>query len=155
MASDKIFDPIRKQWLDSQPEETVRQKLLLFLLKYKAFPSNLISLELALSSIPGIQTDPSLPKRRLDVVVFMKDPKHEGTLLPLLVIECKDKAFNQKALEQVLGYNHYVKAPYVAVVSQDKICCVFCDSKDKQVILDFIPSYPDLIAAFSNKQKDL
>jgi Type I restriction enzyme R protein N terminus (HSDR_N) len=96
-----------------KPEEVIRQKFKAFL-KQKGFNDSILLQEKALSELPHLKGVPFLPYRRVDILAYACI---EGVLKPLLLVECKDKKITDEALYQVLGYNHYIKAPYVALVA--------------------------------------
>jgi len=97
-----------------KPEEKIRQGFIRFLEENKV-PASLMVIEKTLSELPHLFEEASLPLRRIDLLVYKKQ---EDKLLPLLLVECKAKELSEKALHQVLGYNFYIKAPYIALVSQ-------------------------------------
>lgn len=89
------------------------------------YPSALIAVEKELAQLPHLyQTSvASLPKRRADIIVFAKD------LTPLLMIECKAVALTPKFAEQVIGYNAFVKAPWLALANGKEILTGYFDSE--------------------------
>ena len=103
-----------------KPEEEVRAKLVEHLVKSLGYPRALIAIEKELLSLPHIHEG---PKRRLDLLVYAKN----GT--PLLLVECKAEKIDEKTLEQALGYNYLVKAPFVAIVGKDKALTVKADGE--------------------------
>lgn len=96
-----VFDPVRKKWLIIQPEELVRQALLLYLLQEKALPLARIAVEKAIRLHNQI--------RRFDLVYY---GRHGA---PLLLVECKSPStpLTQQVLEQAVWYNYEIKAPYL------------------------------------------
>lgn len=97
-----------------KPEELIRQQFKAFL-QQKGFHHSILIQEKALSELPHLKGLKQLPYRRVDILAY---GLFEGVLKPLLLVECKDKKVSQQALHQVLGYNHFVKAPYIALVSK-------------------------------------
>lgn len=95
------------------PEELVRQRLLLCLVEEKGFPKEQLVIEKSLSELlPGI----SVPFRRVDLVCFAP-PSSEG-FAPLFAVECKREGCSlEEASEQLIGYNYFLRAPFLAVVS--------------------------------------
>ena len=71
----EIFDTVRKKWLILQPEEWVRQLMVLYLSKVLHFPLNHFSIEKGVSK--------GLKKGRWDIVIF------DYSMKPFLLIECK------------------------------------------------------------------
>lgn len=96
-----VFDPVRKKWLVIQPEELVRQALLLYLLREKELPLARIGVEKAIRLHNQI--------RRFDLVYY---DRHGS---PLLLVECKSPStpLTQQVLEQAVWYNYEIKAPYL------------------------------------------
>ncbi len=139
--SKEVFDEIRGIWVAATPEEIVRQKLLQKMTKELFYPKELLSIEKSLSELCKIEA----PLRRVDITCFAKDL--QGDLYPLLVIECKEhKSYLQPAIEQILGYNHFLKAPFVAVSYPEGEQFGFKTEKGLS-FLPYLPSYPDLVKA--------
>ncbi len=127
----QLFCQIRKEFVKETPEERVRQSTLssLFALGY---PHSLILVEQKIADLPhlAIQTY-KIPNRRVDILCYEGDS-------PYLLVECKAKSFSDKELRQLLGYNFYIGARYIALISQERLE-VF--SSDGGVIGNFLPSY--------------
>lgn len=103
------------------PEERVRARLIDYLINNLGYPQGLIAVEKELGNLPHLKNS-NVQKRRLDVLVFSKN-----LLQPLLLIECKAEKATQAALNQVLGYNEVVKAPFVAIVGKTEALCAKAD----------------------------
>lgn len=101
----EVFDPIRKKWLVLNPEERVRQQLILFLLNIKKIPISHLSVEKAIT-VNGLT-------KRYDLVVFGADMK------PQMVIECKapEVEITQAVVEQAGRYNKTLRAPILGVTN--------------------------------------
>jgi hypothetical protein len=142
---DNLFDPVRKKKLQNFPEEIVRQKLLRTMIYDLKYPKELLSVEQDLAGLTHLKEKKhQLPTRRADIICFAKDLK--GVLYPLLMIECKANALNQKALDQVIGYNHYVKAYFIALANKNEIKTLWYDNNTKKYeSVNFLPSYDQLI----------
>lgn len=84
------------------------------------FPKDSLIIEKSLQALPHVQKE-SVPLRRFDILVFAKEIHPEYALYPLLMVECKRGAIDEKAIEQVIGYNHYVKAYFIALAGQKEI----------------------------------
>lgn len=132
----EVFDPLRNVWVAATPEEVVRQTWIQRMIGELQFPRELMAVEKELRSLPHLL---DVPNRRIDLLAFMKTNE---TLKPLLLIECKEAELTEKALDQVMSYNLYVKAPYVAVVNQRQIR--FRSSVGE---LSRMPSYLELVEA--------
>lgn len=136
----KVFDIIRQVWVAATPEEIVRQTWVQRMIETLKFPKELLAVEKQLKTLPHLAKDPNpLPERRIDLLCFMKCA---DTLKPLLLMECKE-TLTQETLDQALAYNHYVKAPYVAIASASQIrfryalSCHLCE-------IPSLPSFPEL-----------
>jgi len=109
------------------------------------YPSNLISVETALSQMVHLRGQ-DLPYRRIDLVVFGKGihPKH--ALYPLLTIECKAERLTDAAWQQVVGYNHYLGAYFFGIAAADGVEIGAVGSADR---IQGVPTYKDLIDALA------
>ena len=137
----QVYDNIRQQWVAATPEEIVRQRWIQKMVQL-GFPKELLVIERELKMLPHLQQHPHpLPTRRVDLLSFGKT---DLEIFPLLLIECKDEALSQQALDQALAYNTFVQAPYVAIVNQDQIRLIHNKSE-----IDRLPCYKDLMEAIS------
>ncbi len=132
----ELFDPLRKEWVAATPEEIVRQTWIQRMIGELKYPKELLAVEKELSSLPHLRGD-KIPARRIDLLCFLKK---EETFVPLLLMECKESLLSQEALEQVISYNFYVKAPYVALVNQSQVRFRY-----QQEELARLPSYQELM----------
>ena len=133
------------------------------------FPKGLISVEKELSTLPHLKNNlkgqkenlkedlkgqvqnQKLPLRRVDILVFGNNIHPLYSLYPLLMIECKKDKLTEAALQQVIGYNYYVQAYFVAVAGKEEIKVVFQDKKSQKIkTLDFLPSYLDLMRSIKS-----
>lgn len=132
--SKALFCLCRKEFVKETPEERVRQNTLssLFLLGY---PPSLIVVERKMADLVAARA--GVPNRRLDILCY-----RGSTLAPLLLVECKANTFGDKELRQLLGYNFYVQARYIALVSPQKV--LFFDVQD-QTQQESFPPYNTLL----------
>lgn len=148
MSGRLVFDEVRNLWVKATPEEIVRQKLLQHMIRDLKFPKELISVEKELSQMPHLSQEPSPPERRADIICFAKEIDPEHPLYPLLLVECKDAILNDAAIIQALGYNHFVKAHFVALANQKEVKLVLLDSVNESYrFLPYLPSFSDLLNA--------
>jgi hypothetical protein len=77
-----IFCPIRKKFLVLQPEELVRQLLLVYLIKEKKYPKSKIAVEKSLRF--------NELEHRFDILIYDKNNQ------PFLLVECKAPEVNIK-----------------------------------------------------------
>lgn len=107
-----VFDSIRKKWLALQPEELVRQLVILYLLEEKQYNRNRINLE------RGFKFN-SLQKR-FDLLVYDMD------VMPYLLVECKAPhvPITNEVFEQAAWYNMELKVRYLLVTNGiESYCC--------------------------------
>ena len=132
-----LFDPFRQTYIKATPEECIRSRLLHYMTDTLGYPKHLLVVEKQLSQLPGLE---KAPDRRLDIICFSKGAKG-----PLLLIECKADGVGQAAKEQLLGYNHYVQAPYVALAGKDEIKTGYFDAElGEYVFVSGLPKYEEL-----------
>lgn len=151
----RLYDPIRKCDVPNLPEEKVRQRLILEMLSL-GYPKGLIAVEKDLKNLMHLQEEKKFPaeKRRVDLLCYGKNIHPKFPLYPLIVIECKAVKLSQKTIDQVLGYNHYIKSFFVAIANSDEIYTLWYDEMKKQYHqVDFLPPYEQLIEAVK-KRKD-
>ncbi len=124
ISGGKVFDPIRKKWLEATPEELVRQHLIQYLILEKKYPAALIKMEhpLQLNTL----------QKRSDLVVYNRDGK------AAIVIECKapDVKLNDDVLLQILRYNILIKAPYL-ILCNGVQCLCFYNSEPQHQLPDY------------------
>jgi Type I restriction enzyme R protein N terminus (HSDR_N) len=119
---DTIFDPIRKKWVERTPEEVIRQLLLRQMVEKLGYPRSLIAIEKELAQLPHLKliSSKQIPKRRADIIVFARG-KEQGSLLPLMLVECKATPLTPKFAQQVIGYNAFVGAPFVTLANKRQV----------------------------------
>jgi hypothetical protein len=153
----EIYDPFRKKWVVATPEEKVRQNLLQRMTLELSYPRELISVEKALSEMPHITAShrSSCPDRRVDLVCFAKGIHPDHSLYPLILIECKESSsLIEVAQQQVIGYNYFIKACFVAVAYPNGCQWGYYDSrKQTYAFSDQMPSYNELMQAVVHARK--
>ena len=134
------FDPIRKKLMLVTPEETVRQKVLIYLMDELRVPKKMIRVEIPLAKF-GITS-----KERADIVIL----KAQGDkFYPLAVIECKaeDVPLDTAAAEQVMHYADELGATYVAMTNDvDRAYCFFDNETQRYKMVKSLPVYADMLA---------
>lgn len=141
-----VFDEIRRKNVPATPEELVRQSLLYIMLHRLKYPRELIAIEKSLSELPHLKKIPGLPERRADIICFAKNIHPDYPLFPLLLIECKEGILGTEAIQQALGYNHYVRAPFIAVAGSDGVRLIYPQD------VPFLPSYAQLMETLLNEK---
>lgn len=101
----KVFDIIRKQYVELTPEEKVRQYCIHTLIEQYDYPKTAFAVEGSL--IVNSMT------RRFDVLIYDRELK------PFMIIECKrpDVELTQKTIDQIAAYNHVIQAPYLMITN--------------------------------------
>ncbi len=142
-----LFDPIRRRWIKSTPEEEVRQRCVRKLIDQLGFPMACLVVEKTLKELPHLARM-EVPHRRVDILCLAPRLHPEYPLFPLLMIECKEDAFDRRAMEQVLGYNFFVRAPYVAVVNKTEEQVAAWSTLDGQYrFFTQLPPYQAILSA--------
>ena len=124
-----IFDIIRQKYLVLQPEELVRQLLVLHLIKI-GYPKEKIQVEKGLD-VNGL-------KRRFDIVTYDKNFK------PYLMVECKSHKvkISQETFDQVANYNLAIRAPFLLVTNGVQTFCSHLKFASKEIeMLKTIPRF--------------
>ncbi len=145
---DQLFCYIRKRWITATPEEKIRQFLIKQMVEKLQYPQNHFILEKGLNQMPhlGQSQINSLPLRRIDLIVVAKNLHPNYPLYPLLLIECKSVPITQKAIRQAMGYNHFLRACFVAVANQLETLLSWVDPKQQiQQTVAGLPDYQTLL----------
>lgn len=144
---EQVYCLIRKTWVAATPEEIVRQRLVSHMVHNLQYPPGLLALEKEIRQHPHLQlNDQEIPDRRADLICYGKDIHPDHALFPLLLIECKAVRITNRVLNQVIGYNHFLKAHFISVVNGEEIRTGWFDP----VLQDYrfvksLPSYPELL----------
>ena len=147
MRGSLLFDPIRKKRVAATPEEIVRQSLIKQLIEELGYPSELIAVEKDLKTLPHLlESQERPPKRRADLLCFGKGIHPLYPLYPLLLIECKELACDFRVREQVVGYNHVVKAFFVGIASRQGFELGYFDQAQQTYCFSSrLPTYAELV----------
>lgn len=146
-----LICPIRKAAVASLPEERIRVQLLCDLIEKLGYPSSGLAVEKELAQIPHLRSmGGKLPKRRADIICFAKGIHPTEELYPLLLIECKALKLTSKMINQVVGYNHYLKACYIALVNHEEIRTGWFDRTTQTYkFVPYLPTYAELLMVFN------
>ncbi|MCC5831691.1 MAG: type I restriction enzyme HsdR N-terminal domain-containing protein [Chlamydiales bacterium] len=146
--NNRLFDPVRKKWVEPEPEEVIRQELIQKMVGELGYPLSLLSVEKELSLLPHLrQVQSETPKRRADLIAFAKEIHPDHPLFPLLMVECKAVPLTPKFANQVVGYNSVVKAPYLALANGEQVLTGHFDSIAGHFRFESgLPSYKMLLA---------
>ena len=110
-GKDCYLDPIRNKLIHITPEETVRQRVIQYLIE-TGVPSEMIDVEEHLSHY-GINSN-----KRADIVVRAYE-NESNSLVPVMVVECKapNVTIGYKEQEQVFEYADLIGADFVVVTN--------------------------------------
>lgn len=125
-----LFDPIRKKWLVIQPEELVRQLIILYLIEEKHYNKNRINIEM------GLQVNEL--QKRCDILIY------DENMDPFLLVECKAPSVNvsQATFRQIANYNLPLKVPYLLVTNGVvNYCCRMDYENESFEFVNTIPHY--------------
>lgn len=143
--SAKIYDEVRLCWVKATPEEQVRQLWLKWMIHELHYPKELLAVEKELKELPHL-FGRAVPERRIDILCYGKGIHLSYPLYPLVVIECKRGPLTDKALDQVIGYNHHAMAHFVAVVNRQEARLGFFNARRKEYqFYPVLPSFKELI----------
>lgn len=140
-----LFDEVRQTWVKATPEEQVRQQWLKLMIGELHYPRELLVVEKKVKELPHLPAGIAV-ERRIDILCYGKEIHPSCSLYPLLLIECKEGPLTHRAVEQVIGYNHHVKAHFVAAVSLDEVKLGYFDHvKRNYSFYSIFPSFKELI----------
>jgi hypothetical protein len=134
-----VYCPVRKRWVVALPEELVRQRTIHLLVDQLGYPLSSIVVEKSLRQMPHLALSPlKLPLRRADILCFRRND-------PLLLIECKAVPIHSKMIRQLIGYNFYLKAPYIAIVNMEEVRFGWYDKESEDFkFIAYIPTFHSL-----------
>ena len=134
------LDPVRKKLIYITPEETIRQKVIFYLISVLKVPANMLIVEEPLSHY-GVRT-----KDRADIVI--RSATKDGQVVPLAVIECKAETvdLDEKAFDQALKYSDVLGTDYTVLTNGKQFFCYkYDDKKDEYVRIKELPNYADMM----------
>lgn len=125
-----IYDIVRKKYVIIQPEEFVRQLLVLQLINKFDYPLNKFSVE------SGIKVNTL--QKRYDILIF------DRALHPIMMIECKAAhvKIDKSVFEQAAFYNMTLKVPFILMSNGlNTVCCKLNYEEKRLEYLSEIPKY--------------
>jgi len=116
-----IFDPIRNKHIVLQPEELVRQLLLIYLIQEKKYPIGKIAVEFGLK-VNELQ-------KRCDILLYDSDFK------PFMIVECKAPSveINDAVFFQAAIYNLPLQVPYIMLSNGISNYCAKLNYEENKV----------------------
>lgn len=152
-SKQQVFDEVRRRWVKATPEEQVRQQWLRWMIHKQGYPRELLAVEKEIKELPHL-FGKVVPDRRIDILCYAQvDSNFEstwayggGSLFPLLMVECKAEKLSEEAINQAIGYNHHVKAPFIAIANLEEMRFGhWDDGKKKYEFYPVLPAYKELM----------
>ena len=134
------LDPIRKKLIYVTPEETIRQKVISFLIKDLKVPKRMLTVEEPLSDY-GIKT-----RDRADIIISAESEEHQ--LIPIAVVECKAEnvALDERGFSQAYRYSDALGCQYVLFINGVQYFCMKYDDQKKDYIrIQTLPGYHEML----------
>lgn len=140
-----VFDEVRQSWVKATPEEQVRQRWLKVMVHQLQYPKELLVVEKEIKELPHLSTI-DVPDRRVDILCYGKGIHSSWPLYPLLLIECKAEGLTEDAVDQVIGYNHHIKAYFCAAAGPDEVRLGYFDiARKNYVFYSVLPPFKELM----------
>jgi hypothetical protein len=133
----KLYDPVRRRWVASTPEEQVRQALLSLLLESGIPPHHLL-VEVALERLPCRSAISCAALRRCDLLCARFC---DGVFTPYLLVECKAHSASEKDLDQLLAYQSAIQSRWLALATPQALWVYDTQSAADQGWSNQLPSF--------------
>ena len=137
---DCYLDPVRKKLIYITPEETVRQKVISYLIDVLEVPPEVISVEAHLSHY-GVKS-----KRRADIIIHGADG--DGILRPVAIVECKAPGIilGEKAADQITDYCNSLGCDFAMMVNDcESFTYHYDETRDEYIQIEGLPKYTELL----------
>ena len=121
----KVYDPLRDKFVPLTPEEDVRQRMILYLLREMKVPAERIVVERMLSGFGAKGS-----KKRIDIGILQENGQLKA------VIECKAYGirFSEAPFQQVIDYVGALKVKAYMVTDGDYCDCYSYDEINDQFV---------------------
>lgn len=139
-GKDCYLDPVRKMLIYVTPEETVRQKVISYLINSLEVPIEMIAVEEHLSHY-GIES-----KRRADIVIHQIEDI-ENPMVALAVIECKapNVFLSERTANQMFDYAETLGCEYAVMVNGiDFYSYKYNENLEEYIPIERLPSYQEM-----------
>lgn len=140
-GQDCYLDPIRQKLIFIKPEETVRQKVISYLMDTLHVPADMIRVEEHLSHY-GIKS-----KDRADIIIEKFNEEKQETN-PLVVIECKAPGIflGESQARQMTGYADALLSDFCMMTNGTDTFCYYYDiDKKEYVAVGSLPDYLSMV----------
>lgn len=137
------FDPVRKKYVVATERETVRQRVVQWLIQELDVPQRMIRIGEKLSYY-GLNF-----RHRADIVIERYD-RAENTSRPVAVVECKalETPLNDAAFNETFDYAEKLACDYCILTNGEELYCFYLDAEN-YIELDSVPNYHEMSKAAS------
>jgi len=143
------FDPVRKKYVLVTERETVRQRVVPYLIQELNVPPKMIRIGEKLSYF-GANF-----RHRADIVVEWFD-RAENVLRPLAVVECKaiETPLNEAALNETFDYAEKLGCDYCLLTNGDESFCFYLGAEN-YIELKNLPTYREMLKGKKNQESEI
>ena len=133
------FDSVRKKYVLVTPRETVRQRVVQFLIQELDVPQRMIRIGEKLSYY-------GLNFRHMADIVIEHFDAAENISRPLAVVECKalETPLDDAAFNETFNYAEKLGCAYCILTNAEELFCFYLDAED-YVELDAVPNYHEML----------
>lgn len=133
------FDPVRKKFMLVTPRETVRQRVVQFLIRELDVPQRMIRIGEKFSHY-GI----NFP-HRADIVIERFD-REKNASQPLAVVECKaiETPLDEAAFNETFDYAEKLNCDYCMLTNGEELFCFYLDA-EHYIELETAPTYSEML----------
>ena len=133
------FDAVRKKYVLVTPRETVRQRVVPYLIEELAVPQRMIRIGEKLSHY-------GLPFRHRADVVIERFDRAENDTRPVAVVECKalETPLDDAAFNETFDYAEKLGCDYCILTNGEAVHCFYLDAEN-YVELEAVPTYREML----------
>lgn len=135
----KFFDPVRKKYVLATERESVRQRVVPYLIQVLEVPQRMIRIGEKLSDY-GADC-----RHRADVVIERFD-RAENVLRPLAVVECKslENPLNDDAFNETFDYAEKLGCDYCMLTNGERSFSFYLGAEN-YIALETLPTYREML----------
>lgn len=135
------FDAVRKKYVPVTPRETVRQRVVPYLIEELNVPQRMIRIGEKLSYY-------GLPFRHRADVVIERFDRAEQSARPVAVVECKalETPLDDAAFNETFDYAEKLGCDYCILTNGEAVHCFYLDA-ESYVELEAVPTYREMTTA--------
>jgi hypothetical protein len=140
-----FLDPVRNIFVQVNPEEIVRQQMVVFLRKELGVPLEMIRLEEPMMKFKRGA------KGRADIIVYQQEG---DSFFPLILIECKNPTIEltDNVFEQAVRYDQILLADCIVLTNGNSMeWYIYNGDKEQYLLLSEAPTYEQLLEKKSLK----